>query len=340
MSVPASGPLSIGQLAGLVNWTTAPFSMSGLYRGGLYIPSSASASIPTSGTISVSNFRGVSLPAVPYIKLDASALTASAGTNITSWPCTGSWGKDFVANATTGPQVRQFTANGKSVKSVYFDLSLATRPFMRSNAVVSFNTYANVTSGEYNGGTFVFVMRLTRNNVFEYFGGATSTGTWTMQFGQRSAALPRDHLVRLESGAVNFAVATGGVLSRNADKIATVSTSTPPNLDIFVYRFDNSAQGGPGPANLKTMELIVNSRTNSNIAYAKGSNLAILNRDYGTTTANAFLLGTMSGTSTEGLIGWLSEFQVYKKRLTDTELDDVLASLRTKWSVPDANPTR
>jgi len=68
MALPASGPLSISQIATEFG-DTAPNSMSDFYRGGSLVPDApANTSIPTSGAIGIGNFYGATnRVAVPLI---------------------------------------------------------------------------------------------------------------------------------------------------------------------------------------------------------------------------------------------------------------------------------
>ena len=60
MAIPASGAVSLTDIQTEYGGSN-PISLNEYYRGGAYVPNSAStASIPTSGAISINNFRGTS----------------------------------------------------------------------------------------------------------------------------------------------------------------------------------------------------------------------------------------------------------------------------------------
>lgn len=85
MTLPTSGPISLSDLrdefGGLI-----PDGLTEYYRGGSYVPSAASTSIPTSGTISLSAFLGTSDEIPPPVEIGEDLLGFEASGSV---PATG-----------------------------------------------------------------------------------------------------------------------------------------------------------------------------------------------------------------------------------------------------------
>lgn len=86
MALPASGPLSISQIATEFG-DTAPNSMSEFYRGGSLVPDAPdNASVPTSGQISIGNFYGAANRVAVPLTISANTQNYNVYTQATASP--------------------------------------------------------------------------------------------------------------------------------------------------------------------------------------------------------------------------------------------------------------
>ena len=203
MTLPSSGPLSIEDIANEFGGT-APHSLSEYYRGGDFVPdSSLTQSIPTSGSISVSDFYDT--------------------TNYTTLEILGqvNWLQDSTSNTSSSQSV----TIPEGTKSVIFMGNIGTNGFRltrHTTATLGGNALTEVISINNAAAEYVF-------DSIIYAGNTSLTGTQTATFNYdgQQAVYGSFHIILFLNKEFNSFVAS------SSDSIAT--TTNPASLSLTKY---------------------------------------------------------------------------------------------------------
>ena len=332
--IPSNSSVSVAQVASIVEWTTPPYNMGGMYRGGSYVSSLSGSGIPTAGAISLGQFRNVTISGKPYIWMDADTLTV--GASVTSWQCKGSWGGTFQGRsnttAQTAPVVVQLAANNSQVvKAVKLNTTLISHQFLFAQDPMRFDTFQTVVAGStvYEGATVVLVGKLSRITSQEFFfdarRSAGTVGRGTLSVGQYGLSTEMLILLQSYSGTADsnpLVGGSGGVMGGATKNV---------NLNVMAWRFNNSA-----PGTTKTAQFFRNSTTVVNSSNSISPHAAMFNLDIGTTPGtNCAVIGAQvpNLNALQFANAHICEFQVYKRRLSDSDLGAVISGLVTKWKI-------
>lgn len=144
MTLPSSGPLTLADIQGEFGGSN-PISLSEYYAGGAYVPAGTTGvngPVPTSGTISISDFYGASNQYAAFDDTTASDYQFSPNTAYA-----------FYSINNTG----YVTATGNPTTQWSFPLSAAS----------NFEVYATLVSGSVTSGTFNTWLSLGTSRIWE-----------------------------------------------------------------------------------------------------------------------------------------------------------------------------
>ena len=112
MAIPASGPVTLAALQAEYGGTD-PISLNEYYRGGLYVPNgTGTATIPTSGAITLDNFRGTSKTATVTYAIIGGGGAGGFGVGDKGEANRGTFGAAGTASSISGPNFQTITAAG------------------------------------------------------------------------------------------------------------------------------------------------------------------------------------------------------------------------------------
>lgn len=112
MGIPASGQVTLADLQ-VEYGGTDPISINEYYRGGAYVPDGAgTATIPTSGAITLDNFRGTSKTAVVTYNIIGGGGAGGFGVEDKGESNRGTYGPSGTASTISGDGVQTITAAG------------------------------------------------------------------------------------------------------------------------------------------------------------------------------------------------------------------------------------
>ena len=112
MAIPASGPVTLAALQAEYGGTD-PISLNEYYRGGAYVPiGTGTATIPSSGAISLENFRGTSKTATVTYAIIGGGGAGGFGDNNAGEDARGTFGAAGGASSISGPNFQTITAAG------------------------------------------------------------------------------------------------------------------------------------------------------------------------------------------------------------------------------------
>ena len=112
MAIPASGPVTLAALQTEYGGTD-PVSLNEYYRGGLYVPiGTGTATIPSSGAISLDNFRGTSKTATVTYAIIGGGGAGGFGVDDGGEGNRGTYGDAGGASSITGDEFQTITAAG------------------------------------------------------------------------------------------------------------------------------------------------------------------------------------------------------------------------------------
>lgn len=168
MTLPASGQLSMSQIAAEFGGSV-PHSLSEYYRGGGLVPNTpGNAGIPTSGAISLSNFYGAGLQ-TDIIRIQ-----------VGQWAGGGAFtdfrGYDIGQYNTFGSIISGSLSGGRTLRTVIQALTTATSDYLIELMVAGYSSdpgQSDLLSLESNGATF-----LGSNATYSYFS-ATGRARWS-----------------------------------------------------------------------------------------------------------------------------------------------------------------
>lgn len=114
MAIPASGPVTLAALQAEYGGTD-PISLNEYYRGGLYVPNgTGTATIPTSGAITLDNFRGTSKTATVTYAIIGGGGGGGAGRADDGGAGYGLYATSGGASSIAGDNIQTITAAGGS----------------------------------------------------------------------------------------------------------------------------------------------------------------------------------------------------------------------------------
>jgi len=112
MAIPASGPVTLAALQAEYGGTD-PISLNEYYRGGAYVPDgTGTATIPTSGAITLDNFRGTSKTATVTYAIIGGGGAGGFGVGDGGEGNRGTFGAAGGASSISGPNFQTITAAG------------------------------------------------------------------------------------------------------------------------------------------------------------------------------------------------------------------------------------
>ena len=206
MTLPSSGPLSIEDIANEFGGT-APHSLSEYYRGGGLVPdSSLTQSIPTSGSINVSDFYGT--------------------TNYTTLEILGE--VNWLQESTTNTSSSQSVTIPEGTKSVIFMGNIGTnnrRQTLHTTATLGGNALTEVIS--VNNTISAFTEYVFDSIIYAGNTSLTGTQTATFNYDGGQAVYGSFHSILFLNKEFNSFVAS------SADSVAT--TTNPASLSLTKY---------------------------------------------------------------------------------------------------------